>query len=201
MIKAKNVWLFVATVMLAVSLLGFTFSVRVPKVNAETDHTAFESSGYTLDDGGVYTSTNVGESTIAYKNSLENINTVSAKFLYKNNPTDGGSAYMGFQVFYDDSMFFIARMYLNCGQYYNDESAKPFFRAQKLIGGKGYTTLGESPRLSRADGFGKDTWIDVKLTLVDDILVMYVNGEKYVEAAGFGSVTWNRLKIISSFAF
>ena len=199
MTKAKNVWLFVATVMLAVSLLGFTFSVRVPKVNAEMDHTAFEPSGYTLDDNGVYTSTNVGESTIAYKNSLENINTVSAKFLYKNNPTDGGSAYMGFQVFYDDSMFFISRMYLNCGQYYNDESAKPFFRAQKLIGGKGYTTLGESPRLSRADGFGKDTWIDVKLTLADDIMVMYVNGEKYIEAAGFGSVTWNKLKIISSF--
>ena len=152
-------------------------------------------NGYTLGENRTYSSGNNGESTITYNGSLDGINTVEGKFLYKNNPTDGGSAYMGFQIFYDDSMFFIARMYLNSSPYY--DSSKPFFRAQKLIGGKGYDNLGESARLDRSAGFGKDTWIDFKLVLYDNTLVMYANGEKMIEASGFGNVEWKKVNVIS----
>ncbi len=179
------------------NIISSSDEVYVKDLAVDNDlETIWTPNGYTLGEDGVYVSGNSGESTITYNGSLDGINTVEGKFLYKNNPTDGGSAYMGFQIFYDDSMFFIARMYLNASPYY--DSSKPFFRAQKLIGGQGYDTLGESARLDRSNGYGKDTWIDFKLVLYDDTLVMYANGEKMIEASGFGDVDWKKLNIISS---
>lgn len=119
-------------------------------------------NGYTQGEDGVYTSKNSGETTIDYDGALDGLNTVCGSFLYKNDPTDAGGAYMGFQFWFNDAQFFIVRMYLNLGQYY--DSNKPFFRAQKLTN-SGYALIGESPRLDRSAGFAKDTWIDFSVTL------------------------------------
>lgn len=152
-------------------------------------------NGYTQGDDGVYTSGNRGESTIDYDGSLDGLNTVRGTFLYNDDPTDAGGAYMGFQFWFNDTQFFIVRMYLNLGQYYTTN--KPFFRAQKLTSG-GYVLIDESPRLDRSAGFEKDTWIDFSVTLEDNLLVVTANGETMIEAVGFGEANIKRINVISS---
>lgn len=152
---------------LASALLALSLLVVSPISTVFAKNTGvWTPDGFTEGEDGVFTSKNSGESTITYeKGSLDGVNTVEGSFLYKNDPTDAGGAYMGFQFWFNDTQFFIVRMYLNLGEYY--DSNKPFFRAQKLTN-SGYVLLGESPRLDRSAGFAKDNRIDFSVTLEDD---------------------------------
>ncbi len=134
--------------------------------------------------------------TLNYNGDLSDINTVEGEFLYKNNYTDDGGAFMGFQVFYNSSQFYIIRMYLNLGQYY--DSSKPFVRAQKMTN-SGYVQVGnDSRRLDRADGFGKDTWIKFKVVLESDRLEVYLNDKSEIISTGIGEVSWSSVNFITS---
>ncbi len=91
MAKTKNIWLFIATIMLAVCVLGFTFSVTTPKVNAETGETWTASGNWDTATEGEYKLTPSSSlSTLTYNGTMGNkVSSVKFDFTYTTNTLAG----------------------------------------------------------------------------------------------------------------
>ena len=98
MAKTRNIWLFVATIMLLVSALGFTLSVKTSKVNAETEQlwTAGENWDTTTD-GEYKVAAGNSLSTLTYNGEMGKVTSVKFDFTYTN-VTTAGDHYIGVSV-------------------------------------------------------------------------------------------------------
>ena len=90
MAKTRNIWLFVATVMLAVCVLGFTFSVTTPEVNAETGEIWTASGNWdTTTEGEYKLAANSSLSQLTYNGEMGKVTSIKFDFTYTTNTIAG----------------------------------------------------------------------------------------------------------------
>ena len=90
MAKTRNIWLFVATIMLLVSALGFTLSVKTSKVNAETEQLWTASENWdTTTDGEYKVAAGNSLSTLTYNGTMGKVSSVKFDFTYTTNTLAG----------------------------------------------------------------------------------------------------------------
>ena len=90
MTKTKNIWLFIATVMLAVCVLGFTFSVTTPEVNAETGEIWTASGNWdTTTEGEYKLAANSSLSQLTYNGEMGKVTSIKFDFTYTTNTIAG----------------------------------------------------------------------------------------------------------------
>ena len=98
MTKTKNIWLFIATVMLAVCVLGFTFSVTTPEVNAETGETWTASGNWdTTTEGEYKLAANSSLSQLTYNGEMGKVTSIKFDFTYTTN-TIAGDHWFGVNI-------------------------------------------------------------------------------------------------------
>ena len=98
MIKTKNIWLFIATIMFVVCVLGFTFSVTTPEVNAETGETWTASENWdTTTEGEYKLSASNSLSQLTYNGTMGKVSSVKFDFTYTN-VTTAGDHWVGVSV-------------------------------------------------------------------------------------------------------
>ncbi len=98
MAKTKNIWLFIATIMLAVCVLGFTFSVTTPKVNAETGETWTASGNWdTTTEGEYKLAANSSLSQLTYNGEMGKVTSIKFDFTYTSS-TIAGDHWFGVNI-------------------------------------------------------------------------------------------------------
>ncbi len=153
-----------------------------------------ENANVTTDKSGetkIY-STNKDIGTIRYTESLDGINTVSADFRYQGASDTGNLEYTGIEIYSKDS-------YYRFAIWPNTASNGPaVFFVQK-------DTEDPISRFIRkemsADSFGKNVWYNMRVTLTDDYLAVWLNGELICTNTSLGieigDFEWNSVRIIS----
>ncbi len=141
--------------------------------------------------GGVISMTK-DQGTRAIYNKEISGDTFEAKFKYYDETNDEGGAYFGFEMFYDQTNYVVARIYLNLGQYYSGNPPK------LDISRNSSTQLANRVSLDRNGGFAKEEWITFKVTVKDDAISVYLNGSESasITASEVGVSKISALKIV-----
>ncbi len=153
-----------------------------------------ENANVTTDKSGetkIY-KTNKDIGVIRYAGKLDGINTVSEDFRYQGAADTGNIEYTGIEIYSKNS-------YYRFAIWPNTASNGPavFFVQRDAENPNNRYIRKEMP----ADSFGKNVWYNMKVTLTDSYLAVWLNGELICtnESLGLdvGDFEWNSVRIIS----